>query len=336
MNRFSRASPTTTIVFLLARFVLAAEPAPIAVTRLPDNPIIRPDMMPRDDGEWSGNIAYPCLVRVPAWIEKPLGKYYLYFSGHHGTYIRLAYADSVSGPWKIYEPGTLRMEQVEAANGSAKASGRHVASPDIVVDDEHKQIRMYFHFLLPKLGHKSSVALSANGLEFDPRPGVIGGPYLRVFPRGGAYFAIEDGGDISRSPDGLEPFKPVSKAVKSAAAGNPASAHVRHSGILLDGDTLSVFYSRVGDAPERIFLTQLNLSANPADWKASPPVVVLEPEKDYEGVAAPIAPSTPIYQTSVHQLRDPFIFRDGVRTYLLYSVAGETGIGIAEVKTAGK
>jgi hypothetical protein len=324
--------PSLLIAVFTARAVLAAEPNPVTVNRLPDNPIIRPEMMPKDDGEWSGNIGFPCVIRVPLWVEKPLGKYYLYFSGHHGTYIRLAYADSIAGPWKIYEPGTLRMEQVEAVNDAATAGGRHVASPDVQVDDEHKQFRMYFHYLLPGLGHKSSVAVSEDGLKFDPKPGAIAGPYLRVFRRDGAWYAIDDGGVISRSPDGLQPFKPVSKAVTLASAGDPASAHFRHAGLWLDGDTLWVFYTRIGDAPERILVTKLNLTDEPKTWEASSPVPVLEPERDYEGISAQIAPSTPIYQTHVRQLRDPFIFHEGERSYLFYAVAGETGIAAAELK----
>ncbi|HLX63479.1 MAG TPA: hypothetical protein VKX17_19570 [Planctomycetota bacterium] len=324
--------PALFITLLAARCVLAAEANPVTVTRLADNPIIRPEMMPKNDGEWSGNIDFPCVIRVPQWVEKPLGKYYLYFSAHRGTYIRLAYADNIAGPWKIYEPGTLRMEQVEGVNLAAKGNGRHVASPDIQVDNEHKQIRMYFHFLLPKLGHKSSVAVSGDGLAFEPQAGVIGGPYLRVFKHAGAYFAVEDGGAISRSPDGLQPFKSVSNAVTLASGGNPAAAHFRHAGLWLDGDTLGVFYSRVGDAPEQILLTKLALTGDPANWKASSPVPVLAPERDYEGSAAPIAPSTPVNQTHVRQLRDPFVFREGERAWLLYAVAGETGIAIADLK----
>src|SRR4051794_29338479 len=45
----------------------AGAPAPEAkpdfkVTRLPDNPILRPDMMPKDDGEWSGNLNFPSVI----------------------------------------------------------------------------------------------------------------------------------------------------------------------------------------------------------------------------------------------------------------------------------
>ena len=47
----------------------------------------------------------PSLILAPQWLEKPLGKYYLYFAGHRGTRIRLAYADNLTGPWKVVETG---------------------------------------------------------------------------------------------------------------------------------------------------------------------------------------------------------------------------------------
>jgi hypothetical protein len=45
------------------------------------------------------------VIRVPPWVKQPLGRYYMYFAHHMGAFIRLAYADSIAGPWKIYEPG---------------------------------------------------------------------------------------------------------------------------------------------------------------------------------------------------------------------------------------
>ncbi len=45
----------------------------------------------RTDGS---NIAGPSLVRVPDWVENPLGRYYLYFADHRGTYILACARDS--------------------------------------------------------------------------------------------------------------------------------------------------------------------------------------------------------------------------------------------------
>src|SRR5207253_325786 len=54
------------------------------VTRFTTNPIIRPGL----DDRMGDNINGPSLIRVPDWIEKPLGRYYLYFAHHDGDYIR--------------------------------------------------------------------------------------------------------------------------------------------------------------------------------------------------------------------------------------------------------
>ena len=75
------------------------------VTRLIDAPIITPGLHP-SIGE---NIQGPSLIRVPDWVQPRLGTYYLYFADHKGSYIRLAYADDLRGPWEVYEPGSLQI-----------------------------------------------------------------------------------------------------------------------------------------------------------------------------------------------------------------------------------
>ena len=77
----------------------------IQAVRFKQNPIISTQM-----GHGIGeNINGPSLIKVPTWLHNPLGKYYLYFAHHTGTFIRLAYADKLQGPWSIYEPGTLKL-----------------------------------------------------------------------------------------------------------------------------------------------------------------------------------------------------------------------------------
>jgi hypothetical protein len=62
-------------------------------------------------------------------------------------------------------------------------------------------------------------------------------------------------------------------------------------------------------------------------------VTVLRPERDYEGVDRPLEVSKPDEaQGRVRELRDPAIFQEGAKTYLLYSIAGESGIAIAELR----
>ena len=75
------------------------------VKRFDSNPIIHLSMSP----SLGGNVNGPSLIRAPSWLSDPLGKYYLYFAHHAGSFIRLAYSDYLEGPWSIYEPGTLHL-----------------------------------------------------------------------------------------------------------------------------------------------------------------------------------------------------------------------------------
>ena len=341
-------------------------PQPPKVVRFKDNPIIRHEMLPGPAGT---NICYPSLIRVPSWLPNPLGKYYLYFADHKGTYVRLAYANHVEGPWTIYAPGTLHLEQILAvarANAGVKEAevgGKHIASPDVHVDDEKKEIRMYFHFsITPRetWGHRSGVAVSPDGISFRPvntKP--IGQPYIRVFRRDGFYYALDRVGGLTRSRDGVTDFEAGSTDFAAAVghkvrgSGLPAvgtrnalarakgeedvlPGEMRHNAVKIDGDVLTVFFSRGGDLPEHIMCAQASLTGDWKTWRLSPPVTVLLPEMDYEGGKMPLGAPTnqgmqkfprPLFK----ELRDPGIFRDEGKTYLLYSVAGEGGIAGARL-----
>ena len=92
-------------------------------------------------------------------------------------------------------------------------------------------------------------------------------------------------------------------------------------------NTLYVFFSAIGDSPERIMLSKVDLQAAWGSWRASPPVTVLEPEKGYECAGLPVAASDGGKSVKpVRQLRDPAIFEEAGKQYLFYSVCGEQGI----------
>ena len=68
-------------------------------------------------------------------------------------------------------------------------------------------------------------------------------------------------------------------------------------------------------------------------WSESAPVDVLRHQSDWEGADAPLERS--LRSTAcchVNQLRDPAIFKENGRTFLLYAVAGGSGIVMAEVR----
>lgn len=294
--------------------------APHAV-RLAHNPIVTPELSP----SLGDNINGPSLIRAPSWVSKPLGKYYLYFAHHQGTYIRLAYADQLDGTWKIYEPGTLHIQDAAICHD-------HVASPDVHVDQANRRILMYFHCPAQGVGkdigdQKSVLATSPDGIRFTVKPKALGAPYFRVFFWNGYYYSIARAGVFSRSRDGESPFEEGPTLFNE----NP-NVTLRHAAVDLRGNRLAVYYSRIGDAPERILVSYIDLTPDWKHWKASPPVTVLAPEKDWEGADQPIEVSKiDLAPGKVRQLRDPAIFRENGQTYLLYSVAGESGIAIAKL-----
>jgi len=286
------------------------------VKRLPNNPIIHPHM----DDRMGDNINGPSLIRIPDWIEKPLGRYYLYFAHHDGRYIRLAYSNDLLGPWTTYRDGVLPIPDALFAG--------HVASPDVHVDHLQRQIHMYYHGSDTASGgggmQVTRVATSHDGLHFTPLSELLGRPYFRVFQWSGYHYALAMPGVFYRSRDGLTGFEEGPTLF---------TRNMRHSALKLDGNILFVFYTNAGDCPERILLSTIDLTSDWMGWTALEPIIVLEPELDYEGGNLPREPSKRGLVTKpVCQLRDPAIFREEGRTYLLYSVAGEYGITIAEIK----
>ncbi|MEZ4675590.1 MAG: hypothetical protein R2932_15270 [Caldilineaceae bacterium] len=297
------------------------------IQRFPTNPIITPAMNARI----GTNINGPSLIRVPEWLPNRLGNYYLYFAHHQGKFIRLAYADAVAGPWQIYDPGTLHLEQTPCYG--------HIASPDLHIDEVNQCIRMYYHGpalsredaatepitqRFPTLGgQRSFVATSLDGIHFTSATEVLGSSYFRVFNWQGTTYALGMPGIFYRSADGFTNFEqgPIC-----------FNENMRHSAVLRHDHWLNVFYSEVGDCPEHIKMATIDLRADWLAWQPSAPVSVIFPQEHYEGGDLPVHPSE---RGSIHervcQLRDPGIFTEAGRIYLIYSIAGEAGLAMAEL-----
>jgi len=300
--------------------------------RFATNPIITPAL----DGRIGTNINGPSLICAPAWLPNPLGKYYLYFAHHHGESIRLAYSDDLAGPWRVYGPGTLQLHQTPCTD--------HIASPDVHVDEANQQIIMYYHGptlareaaatepitqRFPFLGgQRSFVATSRDGINFVSQTEILGVSYLRVFRWQEYTYALGMPGIFYRSRDGFTDF------VQGPICFN---RNMRHSALWQQGDQLAIFYSEVGDCPEHIKVAQLTLTADWQTWQPTAPTSVLLPELPYEGAGLPLAPSARgAVEEPVCQLRDPAIYHENGRVYLLYSVAGESGLALAEITARGR
>jgi hypothetical protein len=319
----------------------------VRVERLLDTPIITAELHPGI----GVNIQGPSLIRVPNWVEAPLGKYYLYFADHKGRYIRLAYADELLGPWTIHPPGSLQIEdsyfltdppevsasELEQIRAAREASGRvalshdllsevttpHIASPDVHVEHTNRQIIMYFHGLEDVGRQATRVAISEDGVRFDAQPELLGRTYMRVFQHDGYRYAMSMPGQFYRSRGGLSAFDEGPLLF---------NRDMRHSALLQRGNTLFVFWTQVGQVPERILLSTIDISGDWNAWTETDAIEVLRPERAWEGADAPLERS--VRSTAygrVNQLRDPAIYQENGRVFLLYAVAGESGIAIAEV-----
>ena len=138
----------------------------------------------------SDNIDGPCVIRIPDWIPAeerihPSAVYYLYFAHHAGRDIRLAWSDSLTGTWTLFNRGTApnRAWGASGNNTGTETPGNgvidlnlgpsfpligrtltgvpvppgenadrnvigiwgHIASPDVIVDNVNQRIVMYFH-----------------------------------------------------------------------------------------------------------------------------------------------------------------------------------------------
>lgn len=198
------------------------------------------------------NINGPSVIRIPDWVANedkahPSAVYYMYFGHHGGKYIRLAWAESLEGPWTIFNAGSNSDSRVNGRgvldlgssdeiefNGGVRIYN-HIASPDIIVDNENKKFILYFHGPTKSTteGNKhfdtwyqmSFVATSKSGLNFNcpdsanvsggvgggeegygVKNSTLGNAYFRTFQYKNELFAFSNYGPIWKSPSVSEPW----------------------------------------------------------------------------------------------------------------------------------
>ena len=183
---------------------------------------------------------------------------------------------------------------------------------------------MYYHGL-EKLAHQiSRVATSPDGINFTARPETFAKSYLRIFQHADYFYGMAMPGQFYRSANGFSHFEEGPLLFNK---------NMRHAALLKRENTLYIFWTQVGDVPESILLSTIDISADWQNWRETESVEILRPEHPYEGADAPLEPSIrSVAYGHVNQLRDPAIFVENNHIYLLYAVAGESGIAIAEVE----
>ncbi|MEM6333227.1 MAG: hypothetical protein AAF823_07815 [Planctomycetota bacterium] len=205
----------------------------------------------------------PSMVYVPEHVPNRLGAYYLYFADHGGDHIKMAYADSPTGPFTLYRPndGVLTLRDTADNTrlhersgdryidfGNGLGVGSHIASPDVVYDEKAGRFQMIYHgvrFRRLEDGswrnaggrtQRSYAAWSQDGLDFNPgQYGIeLGGPYARAFFYKGRGYLMTDHGSQQRpeSPEGLY-TEPYARPAKLGSDGRPRiTLHDRIEAIL--------------------------------------------------------------------------------------------------------
>jgi len=104
------------------------------------------------------DVIIPSVIRTEH-LDKPLGKYYLYYAPHNAPGgICLAYADRLEGPWKEYEANPIIRKDWAPHHRVS-----HVSGPEAVWIEEEKKLFLYYH------GENdiTRFATSANGIDFQ-------------------------------------------------------------------------------------------------------------------------------------------------------------------------
>jgi hypothetical protein len=322
--------------------------SPVA-TRFAQNPLITVASSP----SLGGNVNGPTVIRVPDWVERPLGRYYMYFANHMGTYVRMAYADALTGPWRVHEPGVLDVRETAFYRPQPDPKEAladfytHVASPEILIDPDRRRLVMWVHGWWtsgerwpadPALarawarekgyGQFTQAAVSADGLRFAVRPAITKQSYLRVFRHDGWVYGMTRLGRLARAKDPEEAFELGPNPFSGGAYAN----RVRHVGLWQRGSRLHVFFTAIGDAPERVLLSPIDLGGDWTTGRAEEAREILRPEAAYECVHLPEAPSEAgDIAIPARQIRDPFVFDEAGRLVLFYTTCGEQGIAAADL-----
>ncbi|MCY4291227.1 MAG: hypothetical protein OXC72_05650 [Roseovarius sp.] len=293
-------------------------------------PIIHPGLS-QSLGE---NINGPSIVERPDWAHG-CGRYLLYFAHHHGRHIRLAWANSLYGPWHIHETGALQLQKTRfaqtppdlpqpewALKHGLDAHVPHIASPDVHVNHQNRQFEMLFHGLDGDGIQKTCMAVSRNGLEWNVGETLTEQTYLRRFDFGSRTYAIALHGELMQlRDDGAIEHGP-----------RPLSKNTRHVAVMKNGETLDIVFSRIGDRPERLLHVRMAMNGNWLNWKCDgKPVELLRPELEWEGAGLPKTVSHPGPTGFSCALRDPYLFRENGRTWLIYAGGGESALGLAEI-----
>ena len=100
----------------------------------------------------------------------------------------------------------------------------------------------------------TQAAESKDRLTFTSRPAITRQSYLRVSRSQGQFYGMARLGQLLRAKDPLETFELGADPFRDTSF----AGRVRHVALLPEGNRLNIFFTAIGDAPERIYHTAID------------------------------------------------------------------------------
>ena len=318
----------------------------LRVQRFQSNPLLSTGLS-TDVSTGLPNVNGPSVVHMPPWAmhrhgDRQRGPLYMYYSSHSGDSIRLACASAPQGPWHQVLAPALTLE------ATRPICFGHIGSADVHLLPAEQRVRMFFHcpynrsavtpgsrWVGGRAAQLTFAAVSLDGgrtFRLESRTPVA--PfYLRSFRMPGrqnytglALVDMKMQGVLLQASDGFN-FAPHPQATG-------VLRRMRHGFVLPKQSEQSalLFFTRVGDAPERILVATLRINDGELQWPPTEASSLLAPTVE-EGGGAPVEPSKRGgVDHRVHQLRDPAALRCcGDRTFLFWAFGGEQGVAGGEL-----
>ena len=288
----------------------------------------------------------PSPVRPRRWMHPDLQKYpiVIYYSSHvsrglsgGGGFIQVL-GGSSSKECSAWTKVNITLDLPQTICNS-------VHSPYITVDDDQQRLYMYAHgHHCTGLGGKQPTLVlhSHDGVSWDIKDAhnvLLEELFYLTSPVNykGEYYALAK---TQESPEGSVMLL-QSQSLEGPFVKGPILARgVRHCDVHIVGSVIYVFFTMIGDAPERILLATIDLAqGSPTSLHFLPGPTVLTPTYSHEHGNSTIAPSKmgPGSCTPLSELRDPHFLPDenmsnGILSgSLFYTVQGERAFALARV-----
>lgn len=284
--------------------------------------------------DWIGeNINGPTVVRLHGSFKKKIGfKFLLLFAHHEGEFIRLLGSNSIIDRWRLIPEKLLDLKRNFEFHD-------HVASPDAHYLKKKNELIIFFHSReLGSRDQKTYIASFRDSLSVSPSIYSTNLPfYARIFLIKGVAYALTKGGNLFEAADmNLRNWTPLINIFTGQGSLDDIYQNqygsVRHLCVVKHKNTHLVFYTIIGDSPEKIWASRLIVDQTKGFYSAIGKTLILLPSENYEGSQIDLknSKSGPSLFPE-NAVRDPFVYKSRRNYFLFYSIKGEFGIALASL-----